>query len=207
MDEIKNIIFDVGGVVVVKGKFNHLLKSFAKIVFGTTNPEFFKERNISDKIKEEWSQWRLGKLTATEFFNIQRRKYHLKISTTRMAYLLYHSQKPKREIIRLIKKLKKRYNIYALTNHTKEWFVYQSAQYHYASLFRGVMTSFEAQSAKPNILIYKKLLQKYSLSPKECIFIDDQEENLLPAKKLGIKTIHFISPKQLKNELKKNGLL
>src|SRR3989344_4005605 len=106
---IKNIIFDIGGVVVVKGKFNTLMKWMAKSIFGTTNPEFFKEGYINPRIKNEWQLWRTGKLSAKEFFNRQRKKYHLKMSTQKMAFLLYHSQKQKRSTISIIKKLKKKY--------------------------------------------------------------------------------------------------
>lgn len=204
---IKNIIFDIGGVVVKKGKFNTFMKVMAKAIFGTTNPDFFKEEHISPKIKNEWSQWRLGKLTAKQFFNRQRKKYHLKLSTNRMSYLLYHSQKPNRKVISIIKQLKNDYNVYALTNHTKEWFAYQTKQYNYNSLFDGVMTSFEAGSAKPNMIIYKKLLKKYNLNSTACLYIDDQKENLVTAKKLGIKTIHFESISQLKSELKNYGVI
>ena len=204
---IKNIIFDIGGVVVIKGRFNAFMKLMAKAIFGTTNPEFFKEEEISKKVKTEWHQWSLGKLTAKQFFDMQRKKYHLKLSTNRMAYLLYHSQKQSRPIVSLIKKLKSKYAIYALTNHTKEWFIYQTKQYDYNALFSGIMTSFEAKSAKPNIMIYKKLLKKYNLNPKECVFIAHQAENLLPAKKLGMETIFYVSSKKLKTDLKKHGVI
>ena len=204
---IKNIIFDIGGVVVVKGKFNLFLKSMAKLVFGTANPEFFKEGRINEKLKEEWQNWRLGKITAKQFFSNQRKKYHLKLSTNKMAYLLYHSQKTNKKTISLIKKLKSKYSLYALTNHTREWFEYQKKQYSYHTLFSGIMTSFEAGSAKPDPLIYRKLIMKYNLNPKECLLIDDQEENLLPAKNLGMQTIHYKTNSQLKKELKKHGII
>ena len=204
---IKNIIFDIGGVVVTRSKFNKILKLFSKLVFGTKNPDFFKEEYINPKIKKEWQQWRLGKITANQFFKRQRKKYHLKLSTNKLAYILYRSQKPNKKIVSMIKKLKKRYRIYALTNHTKEWFAYQKDKYNYNAIFSGTVTSFEAGSAKPNIIIYKKLLETYKLIPEECLLIDDQEENLIPAQKLGIKTIHYKNIFLLKKQLKHHGIL
>lgn len=200
---IKNIIFDIGGVVVKKGKFNTIMKVFARKIFGTANPEFFKEEQINKNLKQDWEDWRLGKISAEQFFNKQRKKYHLKLSTNRMAYLLYHSQKPNKQIILLIKTLKKQFNLYAITNHTKEWFTYQSKKYNYHSLFSGIITSFEAKSVKPNLSIYKKLLKTYNLNPKECLLIDDQRENLIPAERLGMKTILFTNKTDLWRELNK----
>ncbi|HEM3612727.1 TPA: HAD-IA family hydrolase, partial [Streptococcus suis] len=40
---------------------------------------------------------------------------------------------------------------------------------------------------KPNIDIYQVLLEKYDLSPKECLFLDDIEQNVEAAESLGIK--------------------
>ncbi len=204
---IKNVIFDIGGVVVTRSKFNRILKLLSKVIFGVTNPDLFDDKNFHTKIKHEWQQWRLGKISAHQFFNKQRKKYQLKISTHRMAYLLYRSQKPYRPVINIIKKLKREYKIFAITNHTKEWFSYQKKKYNYNALFSGIMTSFEAESAKPNILIYKQLITKYKLNPRECLFIDDQKENLIPAQKLGMCVIHYKNISLLKKELKHYGYL
>ena len=45
--------------------------------------------------------------------------------------------------------------------------------------------------AKPDPEIYKLLLSRYDLKAEECVFIDDTEENVLSAKKLGFAGIVF----------------
>lgn len=59
---------------------------------------------------------------------------------------------------------------------------------------------------KPNIKIYEYALEKTKNKPEECIYIDDKADLLLPAKQLGIKTIHFISAESLKEKLIEMGL-
>ena len=44
---------------------------------------------------------------------------------------------------------------------------------------------------KPNPEIYKHILEKYSLNPEQCLFIDDIKENLAGAARFGIKTFLF----------------
>ena len=61
--------------------------------------------------------------------------------------------------------------------------------------------SFKVGYNKPDIQIYKLLIKKLKLSPKEIIFIDDIQECLNPAQKLGMKTILYKNNKQLKKEL------
>ncbi len=60
---------------------------------------------------------------------------------------------------------------------------------------------------KPNMDIYKYALRKFNIDPHMAVFIDDHRENLVPAKKLGIKTFHYQNnPAGLKKFLKKLGV-
>lgn len=54
--------------------------------------------------------------------------------------------------------------------------------------------------AKPEKECYKILLDKYSLSPSECLFIDDTLPNVEVARSLGINSIHFTNFESLKND-------
>lgn len=56
--------------------------------------------------------------------------------------------------------------------------------------------------AKPEKECYKILLNKYSLVPKECLFIDDSLVNVQVAESLGIKSIHFTNFDKLKEDIK-----
>lgn len=55
----------------------------------------------------------------------------------------------------------------------------------------GRVVSAEVHCVKPEPKIYELLLEKYHLQPEETVFIDDLEDNLEAARKLGIQTIHF----------------
>src|SRR3989344_7570890 len=59
---------------------------------------------------------------------------------------------------------------------------------------------------KPDLKIYRLLIKRIKLKPEEILFIDNQEWNIKPAKKLGIKTILYRNNKQLIGELKKNAI-
>ena len=71
--------------------------------------------------------------------------------------------------------------------------------------FNLVIFSCDVKSRKPEKRIYSILLKKLKLKPENCIIIDDEKENLKYPQKMGMKTIHFISFKQVKKEL--NSLL
>lgn len=42
---------------------------------------------------------------------------------------------------------------------------------------------------KPKSLLFEKIVAKYQLDPSECLMIGDKERDVLPAKKLGMKTL------------------
>ena len=67
--------------------------------------------------------------------------------------------------------------------------------------FDAEVLSCEVGFKKPDPAIYQKALDAAQCLPKECIFIDDKEPNLVPARALGMTTILAINPKQIEQDL------
>ena len=59
------------------------------------------------------------------------------------------------------------------------------------SKFDGLVFSGEINLVKPDVKIFEYILEKYSLNPSECVFIDDTEKNIAACKTTGITTYHF----------------
>lgn len=55
--------------------------------------------------------------------------------------------------------------------------------------FDGIVASFQELMCKPNPDIFRNLLNRYKLNPDETIFLDDSEENCAAASSLGIHTV------------------
>src|SRR5690606_11825960 len=70
-----------------------------------------------------------------------------------------------------------------------------------SSLFEQIFFSNEIGMKKPNEDIFQYVLDKISCLPHECIFIDDAQENILTAKKLGIHGIQFIHGEQCHKDI------
>ena len=69
-------------------------------------------------------------------------------------------------------------------------------------MFEATIFSCAVGVSKPERRIYEIALDALQVTPHEAIFIDDREDFIDSAKKIGIKTIHFISQPQVKTELK-----
>ena len=72
--------------------------------------------------------------------------------------------------------------------------------------FDEVVVSCEVGMRKPNPKMYKLVLKRLKISPKQALFIDNQEWNTKPAKRLGEKVILYKDNKQLFKELDKLGI-
>lgn len=59
------------------------------------------------------------------------------------------------------------------------------------SFFDGLVLSGTINMAKPNRDIFEYLLNTYNLKADECLFIDDNSENIKSAASIGIKTYLF----------------
>jgi len=66
--------------------------------------------------------------------------------------------------------------------------------------------SHELGIIKPQNEIYEIAMEKLNVKPKECLLIDDQEDCLKPARKMGMITILFKSLLQLKEKLQKKNI-
>lgn len=95
----------------------------------------------------------------------------------------------------------KGYKIYALSNFSREKFDVCIAKYKFDKHFDGLVVSADVCEAKPEEAIYKILLSKYNLKPEESVFLDDRQDNLDTAQRLGFHTILFTTAGDARKQL------
>jgi 2-haloacid dehalogenase len=110
------------------------------------------------------------------------------------------------EILREVKE-KDRYSIYALTNWSAETFPLALERFQFLTWFDGIVVSGVEKNRKPFPEFYHLLLDRYSVTPEKALFIDDNLRNVEAAQQIGIHTIHYVSPDQLRNSLIEKGIL
>lgn len=82
-------------------------------------------------------------------------------------------------------------NLYYLSNYGSFTRENTKKELDFMELMDGGLMSYEVQLVKPNPAFYQCLFEKYQLSPQECIFIDDTAVNIKQAASLGMHTILF----------------
>jgi putative hydrolase of the HAD superfamily len=109
---------------------------------------------------------------------------------------------PIEQTIELIRRLGNTANrLFVLSNMQLASIAHLEQQHDIWELFRGVVISSRIRKVKPDIEIYRYLLDQYQLRPSETVFIDDVPENLEAAASLGIRTIRFFDAAQCERAL------
>jgi 2-haloacid dehalogenase len=97
--------------------------------------------------------------------------------------------------------------LYALSNFSGELFRDVSPQFEFLTWFDGLLISGDEGIAKPDPAIYELLLDRFDLTARHTVFIDDREENIAAARSAGLVGVHFESAAQLRRELVRLGVL
>jgi 2-haloacid dehalogenase len=197
MNIIKNIIFDLGGVLI------------------DWNPHYMYKKIIADDVERNWFidnictlDWnekqdggRTIKEAVDELISIYpEHKENIIVYYDRWEEMLNGPIEGTVEIFKKIKE-KKDLKTYALTNWSAETFPRALQLYNFLHWFDGRVVSGEEKTRKPHKEIYDIILTRFNLLPEETIFIDDNLRNIKAAENNGIKSIHFTSPESLNTDL------
>ena len=98
------------------------------------------------------------------------------------------------------------YGVYLLSNYPRRIYSQSIEELAFVEIVDGAVFSYEVQYTKPEREIYEALLRKYGLNPTECVFIDDNRANIVAANELGMATIHFHTKSQAEEELRSLGV-
>jgi len=97
--------------------------------------------------------------------------------------------------------------LYALSNWSAETFPFAQRRFEFLRWFQGILLSGEVKLLKPDPKIFEMLFRRYDIDPAAAVYIDDNERNVVAARRLGMHGIHFKDAGVLRRELGKLGLL
>ncbi len=173
---MKNLVFDLGGVVFARNKKScpQELLDFFSFVRAERMPEF-------------WEEYDRGTATLDEVTDtLCRIKGCSRDACERLLAEAIARQEPIAPTERLLGDLKRAgYRLYVLSNMSREFIDFLRRQPVYG-LFDGEVVSCEERTVKPEPRIYELLLERYGLDPAETLFVDDRPANVSAAQRLGI---------------------
>jgi glucose-1-phosphatase len=207
---IRNIIFDLGGVLVDLD-FTSLIMHFKRL--GATFDSTDYRKVISDPV---FLSFELG-LTSPSLFRDRLREI-LGISPASDSEMdeawcsLLGSVPPVK--INLLKQLSEDYQLFLFSNTNDIHIRYFKSRFEsehgfpFEPLFEKTFYSHDIHDRKPLISSYEKVTQLAGIAPEVTLFVDDFEENIGNAEKAGLQVLHYLPGTDLEKALKtKLGVL
>lgn len=188
---IRNIIFDIGGVLV---DFNPA-KVFARKNIGARKIETLLAATVGNPI---WRELDRGVMDESEIIE-RMKKSAPKDCAGDIDWFFSEGMKtvvtPFEYSTGWLKSLReKNFKIYLLSNYPKRIFeMHSETSFPFLESVDGKIVSGFVNLIKPDPRIYETLMREYDLRADECVFIDDMIENVKAARALGMGGIHFTS--------------
>ena len=188
MSEIKNIIFDLGGVIL---NLNYQATTYAFEKLGVQN---FENLYNQKEQTELFNNFEKGLISTEKFISNLQKTTALNKKQIINAWNAMLLDLPK-ERLEFILSLKSNYNTFLLSNTNEihiEFFENQLSKKNHISLFNScfdkIYYSCRMKDRKPNVSCFKKVISENNLAHKETLFIDDSIQHINTAKKMEINT-------------------
>lgn len=194
---IRNIIFDIGGVLIDWDPHYYFDGYFKG---DTQREEFF----LTEICGREINQW-MDKGMLPDDAGEKMAQLHPEWRREIREYIVHWREQIGGEIPDMkayLQSLKSNgYRLFGLTNWSAVTFRKVMKEFDITGLLEGIVISAEVELLKPDSDIYRLMLDKYGLKANECIFTDDHIENVTGACSVGIRGILFKNKVQLEKEI------
>ncbi len=153
-----------------------------------------------DKIwKKHWPKLKIGSGDIMDYWRDAAKKEDLDPEKLREIY--NNSITIDKEMLTLIQSLKAKNRLVILSNDTVDWMNAKKRMFGLEDIFEKIYCSGDIGMAKPDNKIFDYVLNDLNIRPEELLFIDNQNNNINAADKMGIKTILFTDSKSLISSL------
>lgn len=181
MNEIKNIVFDLGGVVFARDprKFEPEFIKFFSYIMLPEMPRFWEEYDRGMSTYDE---------VITDLAEYNSCDRELAEKNLRRSILTQEEIPATKSLVEALKVAG--YRLYVLSNMSLEFIEFLHTKEVYKN-FEGEVVSCYEHIVKPEAEIYKILVDRYLLNEAETLFIDDRKANIEAAIELGWQGFHF----------------
>ena len=187
---IRNIIFDLGGVIITISQ-QEAIRRFGEI--GLKNAEHHLNPYTQSGIFGDLEQ---GLISAEEFRRDLSRLTgrELSMDDCRYGWLGYCAGLPERNIAILKKLRSEGYRLILLSNTNPfmmSWAMsddFDGMGHSMEHYFDAIYLSYKLKVMKPSELFFKRVVESENINPRETLFVDDGPRNVAAAAKLGMTT-------------------
>ncbi|OPZ77842.1 MAG: Phosphorylated carbohydrates phosphatase [Alphaproteobacteria bacterium ADurb.Bin438] len=193
---IKNIIFDLCGVLI---DWNPRYL-YRKILKDEKDIDFFLNHILTKDFENRCNMGEEPRKVILDLIKIHPEyKEAITAYDTRWQEMIGGKNSETYEILNELKGMS--YKIYGLTNFPLCKFKEMDKQYTYAIPYENNLISANLKVCKPDPMIYKMMIRRFNINPRESLFIDNTLSHVDAAIKEGIRGIHYTNPEKLRDAL------
>lgn len=198
---ITHIFFDIGGVLGTGG-WDADQRELACERFGLDAVD------LAERHQEAVGRFEEGRMTLDEYLDVT--VFDMPRAFTRhdfKAFMMAQSE-PFNETIGIARALAagRRYRLMTINNESAELNVHRLRYFGLVDIFTAFFSSCWLGVAKPARRIYEVALSISQANPASSVFIDDREQNLSPARALGMRTLRYAGADRLAADLAALGI-
>ena len=198
MSPIRHIFFDIGGVLGTNG-WDREQRNAAVDRF-KLDAEDFQCRH-----EEVVGAWEEGRIKIDEYLDIAVFHKPRDFSRQQFVEFMYVQSAADAGTVAIARALTRHpeFTLMTLNNESDELNRYRIDQFGISDIFEAFLSSCWLGVRKPTQLFYSRALGIAQADPATSLFIDDRQQNLAPARELGMNGVLFTSAIQLRSDLER----
>jgi putative hydrolase of the HAD superfamily len=198
VSEIRHIFFDIGGVLGTNG-WDREQRERAVERFHLDAHDF------QCRHEEIVGAWEEGRVSIDEYLDITIFYEPRDFSRHEFVEFMHSQSVPDLKTVAIARELtgQARFTLMTLNNESDELNRYRIGKFRISEIFEAFLSSCWLGVRKPTQNFYERGMGIAQADPRTSLFIDDRQQNLSPAKKLGMQVILFTSAAQLRSDLER----
>jgi epoxide hydrolase-like predicted phosphatase len=200
MTRYQLILLDLGGVVV-DVESDRLVLQIAQLLGQT-----FEDVQAAVYHEELLLPFELGRIRAPAYYDGLKARLRLPWSYEEFVRAWNGIFTENREVTALLKRLRSRHRLVALSNTNELHLGHIKATIPAAALFEDWVASCDVGLRKPDPRIYELALGRFGVEPSRAVYVDDRPELVEAGRAIGLAAIRFESSEQLERDLRALGL-
>jgi len=198
---LTHIFFDIGGVLGSNG-WDHEQRTRA-------DERFDLGEEFENRHQELVGDWEIGRLTLDEYLDSA--VFFTPRSFTKAEFIafMFDQSEPFVGTIAIVGEIAARADVTLMTlnNEADELNRHRIVKFGLDPLFEAFLSSCWLGVRKPSQVIFRRAMAIAGAEAESILFVDDRQQNLVPAAAIGWETHHFVDAAGLRRDLEERGVL
>lgn len=196
-NRITSIIFDYAGVLTPVQGFDEFIEKYYE-KYG------IDKQSLYEILKKDWSKAKIGQMTAKEYWTRIAKTLGEDPDTLESEVLKTFPLD--KNVLKLVKNLKNNYSTVLMSNQIENWIEKSLLPEKIEDYFTHNLSSYIIGLKKPDNEAFEFAISHLKERPENILYFDDQKENIVSARDLGINSVEYVEGISLAEVLSKYNI-